>query len=72
MTIEKKDLVLGSIDDLVIDFVKYDRIDDSELSATDIEELIKSRTLTVEQMVTRFREALETHLAHVIPTPRRR
>lgn len=72
MTIEPKDLIFSTIDDLVLDLVKFDRKDDEELPFGVIDGMVKNRQLTIEQMVTRFREALEVNLAHAIPPSRRR
>lgn len=58
----KKELALGSIDDLVADFAYYDRKDDDELSVDDMVDLIKSGELTQKEIIARFADAVEKWL----------
>lgn len=57
--------MLVTISDLVLDLLKYDRRDDPDLPAGVIEDLVESGELTVEEMVTAFRTALQKKLPKV-------
>lgn len=57
-----KQLVLDLIDDLVLDFMVYDRRDDEDLPKEDLEQLFLDEEITVDEVVERFREALEGHV----------
>lgn len=52
------ELILDTIDDLVLDFVVYDRDDDEGLPKGSIEAAITAGEVSIEQIVSRFREAL--------------
>lgn len=54
-----KKLVLTTVEDLVSNFLYYDRKDDEELPRGSIEELIAQGEITVDEIVDRFRSELE-------------
>lgn len=60
----RKDLILDKINDLVANFLYYDRKEDEDLSAKDIEKAVEDGEITVEDMVARFRSQLEPHLGN--------
>lgn len=57
--LEKKKLLLDCIPDTISEFLYYDRKDDNELSPSDVEELLSSGVITVDEIVEGFRKALE-------------
>lgn len=61
----KRDLILGTIEDLISDFLYYDRKEDEELLRGDIEEAIKSGEITVEEMVEKFSNDLKKYLKYL-------
>lgn len=61
----KRDLILGTIEDLISDFLYYDRKEDEELFRGDIEEAIKSGEITVEEMVEKFSSGLKKYLKYL-------
>lgn len=54
----KKELVLATVEDMVTDFLHYDRDNDEDLEHGDIELLIESGELTVEEIVEKFKVSL--------------
>ncbi len=54
-----KENILLTIDDLVLNFMYYDRKEDEELSREDLEEAVKNGVITVEEMANRFKSELE-------------
>ena len=58
----KRDLILGTIEDLISDFLYYDRKEDEELFRGDIEEAIESGVVTIEEIVEKFSSELKKHL----------
>jgi hypothetical protein len=54
----KQELLLDTITDLVSDLLYYDRKEDEELSADDIEDLLHNGGITIDEMVEKFRECL--------------
>lgn len=58
----RKELILGTIDDLVSNFLYYDRRSDEELPEGAIEETIEEGEITVGEIVKRFREQLKENL----------
>jgi hypothetical protein len=58
MSRELKTLVLGTISDLVADFLYYDRKDDEELPCGVIEGAIADGIITIEEMVSAFEKEL--------------
>lgn len=56
-----KQIILFTIDDLVANFVYYDRKEDEDLTAQQLYEAFNLGEITIDQMVERFREGLEKH-----------
>jgi hypothetical protein len=54
-----KELILDYVDDLVSDFLYYDRKDDEQLRRGDIENAIESGEISIDDIVNKFRECLE-------------
>jgi hypothetical protein len=59
---ERRQIIEDTIRDLVKDFLNYDRQDDEELSAEDIEEAVKGGEITIDEMVKVFRDELNSNL----------
>jgi hypothetical protein len=55
---EIKNLILDTVDDLVTDFLYYDRKDDDELTLEMLENAIEDKIITIEDVVKKFREVL--------------
>ena len=53
-----KESILLTVDDLVSDFLYYDRKEDETLSVGDIELAIKSGDVTIDEIVNKFRECI--------------
>lgn len=53
-----KDYVFSVIHDVVADFVYYDRKGDEVFSADDLQKMVKTGAITVDEMVEAFREQL--------------
>jgi len=54
-----KEQILGTVQDLVTDFVYYDRKEDEDLSADQLDKAVESGEITVDDMVAEFRKHLE-------------
>ena len=52
----------NTIDDLVSDFLYYDRGEDEDLPRGDIEKAIASGLVTVDEITAHFRKSLESNL----------
>ena len=57
-----KDQVLTAIQDLVADFLYYDRKEDEDLPMDEIERLVEEGELSIDEMVDEFQRALEDGL----------
>jgi hypothetical protein len=57
-----KEYILGVVEDLVEDFLWYDRKDD-ELQKGEIEKAIKNNVVTVDEIVKVFRKKLEESIS---------
>jgi hypothetical protein len=57
-----KETVFATLDDLVANLLIHDREGDEDLPQGEIEKMISSETLSVDDLVDRFRDALEEHL----------
>jgi hypothetical protein len=57
--LKKRDYVEDVVKDLVAGFLYYDRKEDNELPRGEIENMIKEKLITVDQIVNVFREELE-------------
>jgi hypothetical protein len=62
MTSERKQLILDTIDDLVANFLYYDRKEDEDLPLHEIEDAVKNGEITIEEMTNRFSERLSQSL----------
>jgi hypothetical protein len=54
--------ILNTLDDMVANFLYYDRKEDDRLPVGAIERAIKKGKLTVDDLVTKFRESMEQGL----------
>lgn len=54
-----KDVILGVVGDLVANFMYYDRKEDDDLPRGAIEKAISIGAITVDEIVEKFREAVE-------------
>lgn len=54
-----KQKILDTISDLCSNFLYYDRKEDEELSAAQLNEAVKSGEITIDEMVNAFRQHLE-------------
>ena len=59
---DRKDIVIATISDLVSDFLYYDRKNDDYLRPGTIEELIKTKRISIDEIVDTFRANLEKGL----------
>lgn len=57
-----KNLILGTIGDLVSNFLYYDRKEDEELPKGKIDEAVKNGTITIDEMVEKFRKELTDNI----------
>ena len=55
---ELKESILATVDDLVINFMYYDRKEDEDLPVGAIEGAIVTGGVTVDEIVAKFREAM--------------
>lgn len=58
-----KQIILNVIDDLVSDFLYYDRKEDEDLPRGAIEKAIEDQVISAEEIVSKFKEALERGLS---------
>lgn len=58
----RKKLILDTVEDLVINFVGYDRRDDEDLPKNSINEAIDYGEITVNEIADKFRIALKMEL----------
>jgi hypothetical protein len=58
----KRDLILGAVDDLIANFLYYDRKSDEQLMLGDIEKSIENNEISVEEIVSRFTTKLKEGL----------
>lgn len=56
---ETKKLIIDKISDLCSNFLYYDRKGDCELSMEKLNKAVKSKQITVDEMVSEFRKNLE-------------
>jgi len=59
---EIKQLILGTVDDLVSNFLYYDRKEDEELPRGAIQEAVESGIITAERIVQQFSNSLNVYL----------
>jgi hypothetical protein len=58
-----KQLILGTVEDMVADFLYYDRKEDEDLPRGAIEEAVAQGQITIDEIVNQFRQNLEEALA---------
>jgi hypothetical protein len=58
-----KQLILGTVEDTVADFLYYDRKEDEDLPRGAIEEAVAQGQITIDEIVNQFRQSLEEALA---------
>jgi hypothetical protein len=58
-----KQLILGTVEDTVADFLYYDRKEDEDLPRGAIEEAVAQGQITIDEIVNQFRQNLEEALA---------
>jgi len=56
--VSRRDTILGTVDDLVSDFLYYDRKEDEELPRGAIDDAVKAGEVTVDEIVEHFRKSL--------------
>lgn len=56
----RRELILGTVDDLVGQFMYYDRKEDEQLPRGQIEEAIAAGEVSVDEIVAAFRKGLAT------------
>lgn len=54
-----KEIIINTIDDLCSKFLYYDRKEDEELSADQLNQAVRKGIITVDEMVAEFRKHLE-------------
>lgn len=57
----RRDLILATVGDLVGELLYYGRREDEDLGRGEIEEAIAAGEITVDEIVSRFREKVEEH-----------
>lgn len=57
-----KENILNAIDDLVADFLFYERKEDESLRVGAIDQAVRDGSITVDEMVERFRRCVEEGL----------
>jgi hypothetical protein len=59
---DKKNLIIGSIEDLVSDFLYYDRKEDEQMDQDFIPNAVRDGIITVDEMVEEFKAHLISSL----------
>ena len=59
---ELRDMILGTVTDLVGNLLYYDRKDDEELEEDDIQDAVARGVVSIDDIVNEFRTALEKGL----------
>jgi len=62
MTIDIKRLIFLTVDDLVTDFLYYDRKGDADLPRGAIEKAVKNREISRAEIIDRFTQAISEQL----------
>ncbi len=57
-----KQIILNTIEDLCSNFLYYDRKEDEELNAAQLNDAVKSGEITIDEMAAEFRKHLENTL----------
>ncbi|MCK9458382.1 MAG: hypothetical protein M0R80_01915 [Proteobacteria bacterium] len=58
----RRDLILVNVSDLIANFLYYDRKGDEELVLGDIEKAIEAGEVSVDEIIARFTEELKKHI----------
>lgn len=58
----RRDTILDTVDDLVSDFLYYDRPEDKDLPPGDIEAATDAKEVSVDEIVERFASGIRKHL----------
>lgn len=58
----RRDIILASINDLVVNFTYYDRKEDEDLSYEDLQAAIEEGEITIDEIVEKFRKQLVKEL----------
>jgi len=59
---EIKESIIATVKDLCACFLYYDRKEDDDLSAEDLEDAVKNGIVTIDEIVEEFRKQLKEHL----------
>lgn len=57
-----REMILGTVDDLLSDFLYYDRKEDEELPLNAIEQAVKNRVVSTDEIIAKFSKGLRDHL----------
>lgn len=63
MSVKTKQLILATINDLIADFLYYDRKEDEELPIGAINEAVRADVISIGEIVDHFRSELHKGLA---------
>jgi hypothetical protein len=58
----RRDIILGTVSDLVANFLYYDRKGDEDLPRGQIEEAIENKEITADEIVELFKKELENNI----------
>jgi hypothetical protein len=59
---DRREIILGTIADLVSDLLYYDRKNDEDLKVDEIDEAVREGEIAVDEMVEKFRQELRENL----------
>jgi hypothetical protein len=59
MSNRNRDIIFATVDDLVTDFLYYDRKEDEDLPVGSIQDAIHTSVISLDELVARFRENVE-------------
>lgn len=62
VNMNRRDLILVNVSDLIANFLYYDRKGDEELVLGDIEKAIEAGEVSVDEIIARFTEELKKHI----------
>ena len=62
----RREHILGTVVDMVSDFLYYDRRHDEDLPVWEIEQAIKAEEVSIDEIVNRFKEELQKHYKEFI------
>ncbi len=61
--IERKKIILATVEDLAAEFLYYGRKEDEELGRGEIEEAIAEGEISVDEIVSAFRKIIESRIS---------